>query len=131
MLSRVKKESLNFLIITVALLSLALLPRTSSAQAGANLSLPFARRSMVTGGFGGGHNGVDYRAATGTPVVAARSGTVTRADNVCPCNDCCHDPSDPGYNGGYGNLVEIDHGSGFRAYPKSPAARKLIQAQAK
>lgn len=58
----------------------------------------------ITGGFGQRfhpilhywrmHNGVDMHAACGTPVIAAYRGTVVQA----------------GPNGGYGNLVVIDHG---------------------
>ncbi len=43
------------------------------------------------------HNGVDYAAASGTPVYAVGDGTVRRAGN----------------GGGYGNVVEINHGRGF------------------
>lgn len=43
------------------------------------------------------HSGVDFRAHIGQSVVATATGTVTRA----------------GSNGGYGNMVEIDHGNGF------------------
>ena len=43
------------------------------------------------------HQGVDYPAVTGTPILAIANGTVTQA----------------GYNDGYGNLVEIDHGQGY------------------
>ena len=42
------------------------------------------------------HNGVDWGAPTGTPVIAAADGTISRA-NV---------------NGGYGNVVYIDHSGG-------------------
>lgn len=42
------------------------------------------------------HEGIDYAAATGTPVRSAADGTVLRA----------------GYGGGYGNLVEIRHRDG-------------------
>ena len=41
----------------------------SGILAGANLNLPFVRRSRVLGGF---HNGTDYRANNFTSVVAAR-----------------------------------------------------------
>ena len=41
------------------------------------------------------HNGVDMTAACGTPIVAMTDGTVTRSGNA----------------GGYGLLVEIDHGT--------------------
>lgn len=42
------------------------------------------------------HEGTDYKADPGTPVVAAAEGTVLRA----------------GYSGGYGNLVELRHRNG-------------------
>ncbi len=43
------------------------------------------------------HTGIDFRAATGTAVVTTAAGIVTQARRV----------------GGYGKLVEIDHGNGF------------------
>lgn len=43
------------------------------------------------------HSGIDFRTRTGTPVRASGSGTVVRA----------------GRAGGYGNMVEIDHGHGL------------------
>lgn len=43
------------------------------------------------------HAGIDFRVATGTPVHATGAGTVITA----------------GRSGGYGNMVEIDHGEGF------------------
>jgi murein DD-endopeptidase MepM/ murein hydrolase activator NlpD len=43
------------------------------------------------------HNGIDYSAATGTPVLAAGKGTIVRAGRVS----------------GYGNLVEIRHRNGI------------------
>ncbi|MCV9960513.1 M23 family metallopeptidase [Pararhizobium sp. BT-229] len=42
------------------------------------------------------HAGIDFRAPTGTKIVATAPGTVVTA----------------GKNGGYGNMVEIDHGNG-------------------
>lgn len=42
------------------------------------------------------HTGIDFRAATGTAARATAGGTVISAD----------------YAGGYGNMVEIDHGNG-------------------
>jgi murein DD-endopeptidase MepM/ murein hydrolase activator NlpD len=42
------------------------------------------------------HSGIDFRAETGTPVRAGGAGRVILAD----------------YSGGYGNMVEIDHGHG-------------------
>lgn len=43
------------------------------------------------------HSGIDFRAAYGQRVTATAAGTVTKA----------------GRFGGYGNMVEIDHGNGF------------------
>jgi murein DD-endopeptidase MepM/ murein hydrolase activator NlpD len=48
----------------------------------------------------GQHQGVDYAAPLGTPVVTVADGTVVHA----------------GPNGGYGNLVVVDHGAGITTY---------------
>lgn len=67
---------------------------------------PLAEKAPITSEFGmrnhpvdrqvKQHNGVDVGIAEGTPVHAAQKGLVTRA----------------GWAGGYGYMVEIDHGSG-------------------
>lgn len=44
------------------------------------------------------HAGMDFRAPTGTPIRAPASGKIVRA----------------GRNGGYGKMVEIDHGNGLK-----------------
>jgi murein DD-endopeptidase MepM/ murein hydrolase activator NlpD len=46
------------------------------------------------------HQGVDLAADYGDPVRAAAAGTVVEAD----------------YNGGFGNMVDIDHGNGYHTY---------------
>jgi murein DD-endopeptidase MepM/ murein hydrolase activator NlpD len=43
------------------------------------------------------HTGIDFRGEYGEPIHATASGTVTSA----------------GWSGGYGQMVEIDHGNGF------------------
>jgi len=57
----------------------------------------------INGGnnFGGGHLAVDLYAPEGTPIVAADNGVVIWA-------------SYGAWNGGYGNVVMIDHGNGFK-----------------
>ena len=66
---------------------------------GASLAWPAG--GVVTSGFGPRwgrmHQGIDIAAASGTPVYAAAGGVVIQA----------------GFNGGYGNWVVIDHGSGL------------------
>ncbi len=67
--------------------------------------LPRGTRYVITTYFGAiddlhakSHKGVDYAAAGGTPILAAKSGTVLSAK----------------YRGGYGYCVEISHGNGVR-----------------
>jgi murein DD-endopeptidase MepM/ murein hydrolase activator NlpD len=107
---KLRIKATTLLIILVAL-TFALLPDKLAAQAGAILSLPFARRSFITCGFGcyPGHTGTDYRATSGTQVVAARAGTVTHIDNAW--QDDTHPL--PGQPPSYGNHIIIDHGSGY------------------
>lgn len=63
------------------------------------------RRHPVTGVYKL-HDGVDFGAACGTPIVLPTAGTVTSA----------------GYHGGYGYRVVVDHGGGFRtAYAHLPS----------
>ena len=63
------------------------------------ITSPYGSRvDPVTGAASAFHEGVDIADDYGTPIVATAAGTVTFA----------------GYTeGGYGNLVEIDHGNGF------------------
>jgi murein DD-endopeptidase MepM/ murein hydrolase activator NlpD len=49
--------------------------------------------------YGPGHLGIDITATEGTPVLAAAAGVVVIAQG--------------GYNYGYGNFVEVDHGNGY------------------
>lgn len=62
-----------------------------------HVSSSFGRRLDPFTGRWSTHNGVDYRARTGTSVYAVANGTVTQAR----------------YNGGYGNEIRIKHASGM------------------
>jgi len=59
-------------------------------------------RGRFTSGYGSRwgrmHRGIDIAASVGTPIYAADGGTVTQS----------------GYQGTYGNMIEIDHGNGIK-----------------
>ncbi|MGL4727184.1 MAG: M23 family metallopeptidase [Bosea sp. (in: a-proteobacteria)] len=81
--------------------------RLRSAVASLPLRRPMPDTSEMTSNFGyrldpftrgpAMHSGIDFRAEHGTPVRAASVGRVITAE----------------YSGGYGNMVEIDHGNGL------------------
>lgn len=59
-----------------------------------------ANSHVISGnGYGPGHLGLDIQANEGDPVYAAGSGVVTMAQG--------------GWNYGYGNVIQIDHGNGY------------------
>lgn len=60
---------------------------------------PTANHFVSGNDYYGGHLGIDIAAGEGAPVWAADAGVVTRASG--------------GWNGGYGNVVMIDHGNGY------------------
>jgi murein DD-endopeptidase MepM/ murein hydrolase activator NlpD len=64
---------------------------------GARLSSGFGMRTHPILGFSRLHRGVDFAAPTGTPVLASAAGRIVRA----------------GWGGGYGNMIDIDHGRGI------------------
>lgn len=64
---------------------------------GAILGSPFGQRSDPILGQRAMHEGIDFNAERGTPVVAAADGVVVAA----------------GWHGDFGNLVEIEHGAGL------------------
>ena len=64
---------------------------------GMPVSSPFGARRDPLLGMMAFHSGMDFRAISGSSVLATANGTVTAAD----------------YTGGYGNMVEVDHGNGL------------------
>lgn len=70
------------------------LPLRAPIEGESGLSSNFGMRSDPFTGTARMHAGMDFRSAVGTPVHAAANGRVVTA----------------GQSGGYGNLVEIDHG---------------------
>jgi murein DD-endopeptidase MepM/ murein hydrolase activator NlpD len=82
------------------------LPVVPVSDLGADGQIPHEVTGLVTSGFGQRihpvsgeskfHTGVDLRAAEGAPIRAAANGVIR----------------DAGRRGGYGNVVEIDHGNG-------------------
>ncbi len=60
---------------------------------------PADAHSLSGNGYGPGHLGIDISAPEGSNAYAAGSGVVTMAQG--------------GYNYGYGNVVQIDHGNGY------------------
>ena len=73
-----------------------LLPTTLPVKA-AYLGSPFGHRSDPIAGLRAMHEGIDFNAETGTPVVAAADGVVLSA----------------AYQGDFGNMVDVDHGDGL------------------
>lgn len=64
---------------------------------GARISSGFGPRLHPILRYSRMHQGIDFAAGTGTPVLASASGRIIRA----------------GWGGGYGNIVMIDHGKGI------------------
>jgi len=63
---------------------------------GARMSSGFGMRMHPVLGYSRMHRGVDFAARSGTPVLAAASGRISKS----------------GWGGGYGNVVIVDHGKG-------------------
>ncbi len=69
------------------------------AVGGGGFSWPTANHFLSGNDYWSGHLGIDIAAGEGAPISAADSGVVTMAQD--------------GYNYGYGNVIQIDHGNGY------------------
>lgn len=84
---------------------------------GASISSGYGMRDHPTDGVKKFHTGIDFSAPSGTPVKAAKSGIVTKAEFGRPGS---------GYND-FGHTVVVDHGDGFQtvyAHLSGYAAKK-------
>ncbi|MBV9769820.1 MAG: M23 family metallopeptidase [Bryobacterales bacterium] len=77
------------------------------------LMSPFGGRTDPFSGEGAIHTGVDLEAAMGTPVRVAADGVVAYAD----------------WEGGYGRLIIVDHGSGVQTYYGHLSAFEVVPGQ--
>ena len=77
--------------------SVGLLPLGQPVRGAAEVTSTFGERMDPFLGVLAMHTGIDFRASMGQPVVATGAGVVTDASR----------------QGGYGNMVEIDHGNGL------------------
>ena len=71
---------------------------TSNPTAGV-LQKPCSAACFITQYYRAGHYALDMQERGGGPIYASEAGTVTRADY--------------GWNGGFGNVIEVDHGNGL------------------
>lgn len=71
-----------------------------AVQTGGRLVKPVASNARLTQGFRRGHYALDWGNRNKGPIFAAAGGKVVR--------------SDYGWNGGYGNVIIIDHGNGMQ-----------------
>ena len=69
------------------------------AVGGGGFIWPAGNHFLSGNDYWSGHLGIDIAGAEGSPVYAADSGVVTMASG--------------GWNGGYGNVIMIDHGNGY------------------
>ncbi|MDX1377268.1 MAG: peptidoglycan DD-metalloendopeptidase family protein [Anaerolineales bacterium] len=99
-----KREFVQWLVPTVASGSSGTSSTSESVCPGGAVGSggfvwPADSRSLSGNDYWSGHLGIDIAAGQGAPVYAADSGVVTMAQG--------------GYNYGYGNVIQIDHGNGY------------------
>jgi len=98
-----EREFEQWLVPTVAQGSSGTSPTGQSVcpggAVGSGFVWPADAHSLSGNDYWSGHLGIDIAAGEGAPVYAASSGVVTMAQG--------------GYNYGYGNVIQIDHGNGY------------------
>ena len=99
-----EREFVQWLVPTIAKGASGTSPTNQSACSGGAVGggdfvWPADSHSLSGNDYWSGHLGIDIAAGLGAPVYAADSGVVTMAQG--------------GYNYGYGNVIQIDHGNGY------------------
>jgi murein DD-endopeptidase MepM/ murein hydrolase activator NlpD len=99
-----EREFVQWIVPTIARGSSGTSPTSQSACPGGAVGSgafvwPADAHTLSGNDYWSGHLGIDIAAGEGAPVYAADSGVVTMAQG--------------GYNYGYGNVIQIDHGNGY------------------
>jgi hypothetical protein len=99
-----EREFVQWLVPTIATGASGTSSTSQSACSGGTVGgggfvWPADAHSLSGNDYWSGHLGIDIAAGAGAPVYAADSGVVTMAQG--------------GYNYGYGNVIQIDHGNGY------------------
>ena len=81
---------------------------------GARLSSPFGNRKHPILGFTKHHNGTDFAAPTGTPIMASGNGTVIKAGWCGNGGNCVRIRHNSSYTTGYGHMSKIATRNGRR-----------------
>lgn len=90
-----------------------LLPSLTPVQGVHWMGSPFGSRIDPITGLRARHEGIDFAAEKGTPVVASAGGVVVAAE----------------YHHAYGNLIEVDHGNGFTSRYAHLSKRVAVEGQ--
>tara|TARA_Y100000590_G_scaffold142504_1_gene163543 strand:- start:1960 stop:3288 length:1329 start_codon:yes stop_codon:yes gene_type:complete len=106
-----KKNNIDFYDIDGKSISKALMKTPIN---GARLSSPFGMRKHPILGFNKHHNGTDFAAPTGTPIMASGTGTVIKAGWCGNGGNCVRIRHNSSYTTGYGHMSKIATRTGRR-----------------
>ena len=106
-----KKNNIDYYNIDGKSISKALMKTPIN---GARLSSPFGMRKHPILGFNKHHNGTDFAAPTGTPIMASGNGTVIKAGWCGAGGRCVRIRHNSSYTTGYGHMSKIATKTGRR-----------------
>ena len=101
------EQELDAVIKQIAAENAAKANPTPAPSTGFIWPLPLSAKQGFSRGYSGGHSGIDihtYGVRNAVPAISIAAGEVVRADHG------------NGWNGGWGNLVVVDHGGGYLSY---------------